>query len=259
MVSDDSTLTDKNENTASDSETTPNGQHDLKNDTTDTNSGVNDIFTKDSAIDDDDNAAGEADNVASQDAGGVEALNAKLIKAEETAEKHWNELLRARAELDNIRRRAERDVENAHKYAVEKFVQELLPVIDSLEMGLLAANAENADIEKLKEGTELTIKLFTDCVQKFGVAVTNPVGEVFNPEFHQAMSMQESAEHKPDTVLAVMQKGYLLHGRLARPAMVVVSKAMENPVAPNSNGANNSEQSTYEDEAAVGNNIDEKA
>jgi len=249
MVSDDNTLTDKNEKRVSDSEVTANGQDDLTSDTTDSTAGMNDVFSKE----------GDAQG----DTAGVESLNAKLINAEDTAEKHWNELLRARAELDNMRRRSERDVENAHKYAVEKFVQELLPVVDSLEMGLLAATSENADIEKLKEGSELTLKLFTDCVQKFGVTVTNPVGEAFNPEFHQAMSMQESAEHKPNTVLAVMQKGYLLHGRLARPAMVVVSKASESPAVDNSvsgeGTAANSEQNTYEGDAVMGNNIDEKA
>ncbi|NOZ54478.1 MAG: nucleotide exchange factor GrpE [Gammaproteobacteria bacterium] len=229
----------------------------MKNDLTDANDGINDVFSKDNLVEDDTLSGKTDDNLATDT--DVEVLSANLLKAEETAEKHWNDLLRARAELDNVRRRAERDVENAHKYAVEKFVQELLPVIDSLEMGLIAANSENADIEKLKEGTELTLKLFFDCVQKFGVQVTNPVGEIFDPEFHQAMSMQESNEHKPNTVLAVMQKGYLLHGRLARPAMVVVSKTGGEQSTDNKNNASNAEQGVYENDAVIGNNIDEQA
>lgn len=148
-----------------------------------------------------------------------------LSKAEEKATKHWDELLRAKAELENARRRAERDVENAHKFAIERFVQELVPVIDSMEMGISAAKEQNTSLEKFTEGSELTLKMFMDCVQKFGVESVNPVGESFNPEFHQAMTMQESDEHGPNTVIAVMQKGYTLQGRLIRPAMVVVSKA----------------------------------
>lgn len=153
-------------------------------------------------------------------------MEEKLRLAEEKAAEHWDEVLRARADLDNTRKRLERDVENAHKYAVEKFMQGLLPVIDSLEMGLAAANQKDADLNKVKEGTELTLKMFSDCVEKFGIQSIDPKGEKFDPEFHQAMSIQETNEHKPDTVMAVMQKGYLLNGRLVRPAMVVVSKAV---------------------------------
>jgi len=154
-------------------------------------------------------------------------LQEQLKTAEEKAGNHWDELLRAKAELENTRRRLQRDVENAHKYAVEKFVQDLLPVIDSLEMGINAANEVDADIHKVKEGNELTLKMFNDCANKFGVEAIDPKGEAFNPEFHQAMAMQESNEQEPNTVLAVMQKGYLLNGRLVRPAMVIVAKAAE--------------------------------
>ena len=160
---------------------------------------------------------------ASEDA--INELQEKLKKAEEEASAHRDEVLRARADLENTRKRMERDIENAHKYAVEKFVQELLPVIDSLEMGLAAARQEDANISSVKEGTELTLKMFADCTDKFGMKSLDPKGEKFNPEFHQAMSMQESPEHEPDTVIAVMQKGYLLNDRLVRPAMVVVAKA----------------------------------
>ena len=125
-----------------------------------------------------------------------EALNDELAKlkdqlkqAEEKASKHWDELLRAKADLENTRKRLERDVENAHKYAVEKFVQDLLPVIDSLEMGVNAAKEMDADIHKVKEGTELTLKMFSDCAGKFGVEAIDPTGQPVNPELHQARTL----------------------------------------------------------------------
>jgi molecular chaperone GrpE len=154
----------------------------------------------------------------------LEQLKENLQKAEDKAANYWDELLRAKAELENTRRRVERDVANAHKFGLEKFVVDLLPVIDSLEMGISAAKESSADTEKLLEGSELTLKMLNDCVQKYGVEAVNPVGESFNPEFHQAMSAQESKEHAADTVTHVMQKGYTLNGRLVRPAMVMVSK-----------------------------------
>ena len=181
-------------------------------------------------------------------------LKEQLKKSEDKAHKHWDELLRAKAELENSRKRLERDVENAHKYAVEKFVQDLLPVIDSLEMGINAAKEMDADIHKVKEGTELTLKMFNDCASKFGVEAIDPTGQAFNPELHQAMSIQESNEHEPDSVIAVMQKGYLLNGRLVRPAMGVVSKAAEKAANPNDNDASETEQTTESDAA----NEDEK-
>ncbi len=154
----------------------------------------------------------------------VEELAVMLEEARNKAAENWEHVLRVQAELENSRRRAERDVENAHKYALEKFALELLPVKDSLEMGLEAASGEDADIDKLREGTELTLKMLANAMEKFGVTEVNPVGEPFNPELHQAMTMQASEEHEPNTVTAVMQKGYLLNDRLIRPAMVVVCK-----------------------------------
>lgn len=156
---------------------------------------------------------------------GPEDLLQELEDARGRADEHWNQLLRVQAELENTRRRAERDVEQAHKFALEKFVGELLPVKDSLEMGLQAAAADDGSTAKLREGVELTLKMFGGVLEKFGVREINPEGETFNPEHHQAMTMQESGEVKPNTVMAVMQKGYLLNERLVRPAMVVVSKA----------------------------------
>ena len=147
-----------------------------------------------------------------------------LEDAKGRAEENWNKLLRIQAEQDNLRKRSQRDIENAHKYALEKFVNELLPVKDSLELGLSAAGGEG-EIEKIRQGTELTLKMFSDVLAKFGVEEVDPVGEKFDPEHHQAMSVQENADLPPNSVLAVMQKGYLLNDRLVRPAMVVVSKA----------------------------------
>ena len=115
------------------------------------------------------------------------------------------------------------DIEKAHKYGLEKFADELLPVIDSLELGLAAAT-EEVSADKLLEGTELTLKMLKGVMERFGINAVDPTGESFNPELHQAMTMQESAEYGPNTVIAVMQKGYTLNERLIRPAMVIVSK-----------------------------------
>jgi len=154
-------------------------------------------------------------------------LQGLLEDARAKADEHWNELLRARAELENMRRRATRDVENAHKYALDKFTQELLPVKDSLELAIAAISGDDEESAKHREGIELTLKMFGSVLEKFGIKEVNPVGEPFNPEHHQAMSMQESAETAPNTVLAVVQKGYLLNERLVRPAMVIVSRAAQ--------------------------------
>lgn len=133
--------------------------------------------------------------------------------------------LRAQAEIENIRRRAELDVEKAHKFALEKFANELLPVIDSLERALEVADKENPELASMIEGIDLTMKSLLGAVRKFGVEVVGDTNVPFNPEVHQAMSMMESADHQPNHVMMVMQKGYTLNGRLLRPAMVAVSKA----------------------------------
>lgn len=133
--------------------------------------------------------------------------------------------LRAHAEIENIRRRAEMDVEKAHKFALEKFANELLPVIDSLERALEVANKEDPQLASMIEGIELTLKGLLGAVRKFGVEVVGETGVPFNPEVHQAMSMMESEEFEPNHVMLVMQRGYTLNGRLLRPAMVAVSKA----------------------------------
>jgi molecular chaperone GrpE len=153
-----------------------------------------------------------------------EELTLLLEDARSKADEHWNQVLRSNAELENTRRRARQDVENAHKFALEKFALELLPVKDSLEMGLAAINAQSSEGAQFKEGSELTLKMLTAAMEKFGIEAVGAIDEPFNPEIHQAMTMQESSDHAPNTVIAVMQKGYQLNDRLIRPAMVVVSK-----------------------------------
>ena len=133
-------------------------------------------------------------------------------------------VLRARAEVDNIRRRAEQDVEKAHKFALEKFANELLPVIDSLERAVELADKQNTDLHAMIEGVELTLKSLYSAMNKFGVEPVDQVGCPFNPDVHQVMSMVESAEHPANHIVMVLQKGYTLNGRLIRPAMVMVSK-----------------------------------
>ena len=137
-------------------------------------------------------------------------------------------LLRSQADVQNVRRRAERDIENAHKYAIEKFIKDLLAVLDSMERALeLAATTDGFDMAML-EGTQMTHKLLLDTVSRHGVEAIDPVGERFDPQQHEAMSMVESEGQEPNTVTAVMQKGYKLEGRVIRAAMVVVTKPKAN-------------------------------
>jgi molecular chaperone GrpE len=149
-------------------------------------------------------------------------LEDKLTETEQKAHENWEKSVRAMAELENVRRRAERDVENAHRYGLEKFVDSLLPVVDSLEQAMqLAEKDENSS---MYEGLELTMKLFVDVLKKHGVEQLNPVGEPFDPQLHEAMSMQVSEDVAPNTVLVVFQRGYKLNDRIVRPARVIVSK-----------------------------------
>ncbi|MCG8379640.1 MAG: nucleotide exchange factor GrpE, partial [Proteobacteria bacterium] len=153
----------------------------------------------------------------------VEVLQAQLQKEQEQAQINLDKALRAQAEMENLRKRTTRDMENAHKYALEKFVNELLPIIDSMELGMSASeSAEN--IDDLREGMNLTLKMFAAAMEKFGVKTIDPQGEKFNPEQHEAVSMTEMEGSESGTVITVMQKGYELNGRLVRPAMVVVAK-----------------------------------
>jgi molecular chaperone GrpE len=151
-------------------------------------------------------------------------LETLLKQAESKLDEQQNQIMRAHAEIENLKRRHSQDLEKAHKYALDKFVAELLTVWDSLELGNAAAQDDAADVEKLREGTGLTLKMLADTMQKFGVEQHDPSGEPFNPELHQAMAMQPSDEVEPNHVIAVVQKGYSLNGRLVRPAMVMVSQ-----------------------------------
>jgi molecular chaperone GrpE len=172
-----------------------------------------------------------ADDTDLTDGDGVESSDAEdgdSASLETQVEELKEALIRSQADLQNVRRRAERDVENAHKYAVEKFVKDLLAVLDSMDRALeLAETTEGFDAAML-EGTQMTHKLLLDTAAKHGVEPINPVGEAFDPQEHQAMSMVESADHEPNTVMAVMQKGYKLEGRVIRAAMVMVTKAASN-------------------------------
>lgn len=155
-------------------------------------------------------------------------LQTELEEAQQKAAANWEQVLRLQAELENSRRRAQMDIEKAHKFALEKIAAALLPVRDSMEMGLdaIANVTEHEAVTKLHEGTALTLKMLSDVMEKFDIKAVGEVGESFNPEFHQAMTMQESADHTPNIVMMMMQRGYTLNGRLLRPAMVVVSKAV---------------------------------
>ena len=159
------------------------------------------------------------------EAASTDDLQQRLEAAEAKAAESEDKVLRAHAEMENIRRRSERELTNAHKYGMEKFATELLPVFDSLELGLIAAQSEEAELAKVAEGTELTLKMLTAAFDKFGINQVHPIDEAFNPDLHQAMTMIEHAEKEPNTVIDVMQKGYTISDRLIRPAMVVVSKA----------------------------------
>lgn len=152
-----------------------------------------------------------------------EELEASLTKAEQKVQENWELALRARAELENVQRRTHKEVEHAHKHALEKFLRDLIPIVDSLQQGL--DNAPEGD--PMRAGIVLTLKMFTDLFNKFTITVLDPSSERFDPTFHEAIAMQADANVAPGTVLKVMQKGYLLHERLIRPARVVVAKAME--------------------------------
>jgi molecular chaperone GrpE len=150
------------------------------------------------------------------------ALEEQLTLAEQKAHENWEKSVRALAELDNVRRRMEREVANAHKYGSEKIISALLPIMDSLEQALQLAD-KNGD-SAMHEGLDLTMKLFVDALHKFDVMQLDPMGEVFDPQQHEAMAMQPAPDAAPNTVIAVFQKGYKLNDRVIRPARVVVAK-----------------------------------
>ncbi|MCW8883676.1 MAG: nucleotide exchange factor GrpE [Motiliproteus sp.] len=155
----------------------------------------------------------------------VQQLQDELEKAQEALTEAESQVLRARADVQNIRRRSEQDVEKAHKFALERFTNELLPVVDSLERAVESAQSEDEAVVAIRQGVDMTLSMMMAALKKFNVEPVDPQGEPFDPQHHQAMSMVENGDVEPNTVLHVMQKGYLLNGRLVRPAMVMVSKA----------------------------------
>lgn len=153
----------------------------------------------------------------------AEQVAKELAAAVAEVESLKDQMLRTHAEAQNVRRRAEQDVEKAHKFGVEKFANEMLPIVDSLERAIEAFGDDEA-LQPMREGVEMTMKMFLSGLEKFKMEQVNPLGETFDPALHQAMSMVDAPDAEPNSVIAVMQKGYTLHGRLVRPAMVVVAK-----------------------------------
>lgn len=151
----------------------------------------------------------------------IEQLEKELVVAKKN---EAEAMVRARAEIDNVRKRVEQDIEKAHKFALEKFSNELLPVIDNLERALEATDKENPEHKAMIEGLELTLKSFLDTVKKFGIEVVSTENGQLNPEVHQAITMIESPDHQAGQIVNTIQKGYTLNGRLIRPAMVIVAK-----------------------------------
>ena len=149
-------------------------------------------------------------------------LEAQLSEAQQSAKDNWDKLLRSQAEMENLKRRTAKDLEKAHKYALDGFVKALLEVKDSLSLGLKSAKDENATLEHTIEGLELTNKIFNSTLEKFGVETIDPIGETFNPELHEAVTMAPMPDKKSNTVLEVVQVGFTLNDRLVRPAMVII-------------------------------------
>lgn len=153
-----------------------------------------------------------------------ESVEAQLAKAQDTIKDYWDQMMRLRAEIENNRKRTDRDIENAHKYALKNFIESLLPIIDSMELGQAAALADNATLESIREGYSMTMSMFVQALERHGLQQIDPLGEKFDPQRHQAISMIEAADTESNIVIEVMQKGFALNDRLVRPAMVVVAK-----------------------------------
>jgi len=168
-------------------------------------------------------SVGEHEAPGAESGGDIAALQKQLNDARGEAQANWDRYLRAAAELENVRRRGQQEVERAQKYALERFAAELLGVKDSLEMGLAAAESE-ASMEALREGTEATLKLLSNTLEKFGIKEIDPKGVPFDPSVHEAISVQPSQDASAEQVLTVVQKGYVLNGRLLRPARVIVAR-----------------------------------
>ena len=152
----------------------------------------------------------------------IEDLESQLEEAQQSTKDNWDKLLRSQAEMENLKRRTSKDLENAHKFALDGFVKALLEVSDSLAMGIKSAKDEKATLENTTEGLELTNKVFNSTLEKFGVEAINPIDEKFNPDLHEAVTMVPMPDKESNTVLEVIQIGFSLNGRLVRPALVVV-------------------------------------
>jgi molecular chaperone GrpE len=160
----------------------------------------------------------------------IEALQKQLEEAQQQAATNLDKAIRTMAEMDNLKKRVQKDLDDERKYGLAKFAKELLSVLDSLELGIQAATGDSPEVTKLREGSELTIKQFEAVFNKFNIETVDPTGQPFNPELHQAMVMQPSSTVAPNHVITVFQKGYVMNGRLLRPAMVVVAKAEDKPI-----------------------------
>ena len=180
--------------------------------------------TQPSAAPEENDSKAAADAEAAVEADPLDDLNAKLEEALAQLEGYRDQALRAEAEMQNVRRRAERDVANAHKFALEKFLGNLVSVVDSLEKAIESAEQANRTGEPIVEGVQLCLKLLLDLLEKENVRVLDPVGEPFDPQYHEAMSMIDNPDVEPNSVVLVVQKGYVLNERLVRPAMVMVAK-----------------------------------
>ncbi|MCQ8182455.1 nucleotide exchange factor GrpE [Methylomonas sp. SURF-1] len=170
-----------------------------------------------------------AEETATEETVSIESLREQLEQAQQAAAANLDKALRAQAEMENLKKRVQKDLDDERKYGLAKFAKELLSVLDSLELGIQAASGDSPEVVKLREGSLLTIKQFESVFAKFNIETIDPLGQPFNPEFHQAMVMQPSETAEPNSVLNVFQKGYILNGRLLRPAMVVVAKAADKP------------------------------
>lgn len=157
----------------------------------------------------------------------IEELKKELEETKQQAQANWDKVLRTQAEMENLRRRTQKDLEDAHKFAITNFAKELLIVLDSLTLGLQAATGDSEEVQKFRQGSEMIIKQFESVFNKFNIVTIDPMGQPFNAELHQAMTMQVVEGAEPNSVVNVFQKGYTLNGRLLRPALVVVAKAAD--------------------------------
>jgi len=153
-----------------------------------------------------------------------ESIEQQLDRAQATIKDYWDQIMRLKAEIKNNQKRNAKDIENAHKYVLRNFAESLLPIVDSMEMGQKVAETDNASLKTIVEGAQLTMDMFIQVLEKHGLQQIDPVGEKFDPEQHQAISMIEAEDAESNTVVSVMQKGFILNDRLVRPAMVVVAK-----------------------------------